>query len=110
MGELIGAMAELLHNHIRSLVLDDAAVRAERAAYERLVKEQRAVAARLDDLASAMRSYRDLPMAAHEESVLSDRMSLDVFAAFVQAEESLLALLQKTAAEHRSMLSGIENR
>jgi hypothetical protein len=109
-GALLTAMAELLQNHTRSLTSADTNSGRERAAYDRLVTKQRAIASSLEDLASAMRSYRDLPMGAHDESALSDRASLEVFAAFVRAEESLLALLQESAAEHRSMLGGIEKQ
>ena len=109
-GALMEAMAGLLQNHTRSLDPDDANARLERDAYDRLVEEQRAIAASLDALAAAMRSYRDLPVAAHDESVLADHDSLDVFAAFVRAEESVLARLQETAAEHRAMLGAMDER
>ena len=107
-GALMEAMAELLQNHTRSLDLDDANARLERDAYDRLVGEQRAIVASLEALAAAMRSYKDLPVGRHDESTLADRQSVDAFAAFVRAEESVLALLQDTVAEHNAMLGALD--
>jgi len=107
-GALIGAMAEVLQNHTRSLDLVDENARLERDAYGRLVHEQRLIASNLDALAAEMRSYRDLPIAAHDESALADRESREVFASFVRIEESLLAMLQESAAEHRAMLDSMD--
>jgi hypothetical protein len=73
-----------------------------------LVNDQRAAAATLVDLAGAMRRYRDLPPAPHDESVLSDKRSRDVFAAFIAAEENALALLQEQTREYRAMLAGMD--
>jgi hypothetical protein len=105
LGALIAAMAELLDNHARSLSEDDANSGRELTAYKRLVKDQRAIAASLTGLAAAMESYRGLPAAPHEESVLADQKSRDVFAAFVDAEESVVTVLQEQIAEYRAMLS-----
>ena len=107
-GALMQAMAMVLQNHTRSLDLNDENARMERDAYDRLVGEQRAIASGLRALAAAMRGYRDLPAAAHDASALADRTSLDAFALLVQAEESVLALLQVTVAEHRAMLRAMD--
>jgi hypothetical protein len=107
-GALMEAMAELLQNHTRSLDLEDANARLERDAYDRLVREQRAIAAGLEALAAAMRSYHDLPVGKHDENVLADRQSIDVFASYIRSEESVLALLQDAAAEHRAMLAAMD--
>jgi ribosomal protein S12 methylthiotransferase accessory factor YcaO len=106
-GAFVKAMAELLQNHTRSLALDDADANLEREAYNRLVREQRAIASSLEALAAAMRSYRDLPMAAHDVSALSDQRSLDIFASFIRAEERLISVLQENATQHRAMLSAM---
>jgi hypothetical protein len=45
----------------------------EREAYDRLIKNQQAVATSLQALAAAMRSYRGLPIAPHDESTLTDQ-------------------------------------
>jgi hypothetical protein len=109
-GVLMQAMAELLQNHTRSLGLNDADARLERDAYDRLIKDQRSIASSLKALAAAMRSYRDLPVCAHDESTLADQKSLDIFASFIRAEESVSALLQESAAEHRAMLGAMNER
>jgi hypothetical protein len=102
---LMAAMADLLDNHTRALSADDANSALERAAYERLVKDQRAIAASLVGLAAAMESYDGLPTAPHDESVLADQRSRDVFGAFIDAEAATAALLQEQIKEYRAMLS-----
>jgi hypothetical protein len=101
------AMADLLENHVRSLARGDAKPKLEQDAYLHLVKEQRSVAGQLASLAKAMCGYRDLPSAPHDEAVLADAKSLDVFAAFVSAEENLLSLLQEQTREYRDTLSAM---
>jgi hypothetical protein len=108
LGALIAGLAELLENHMRALPSGDANAQREREAYQRLVKDQRAIAASLHALAAAMQSYRDLPMGGHDESVLVDQRSRDVFARFIAAEEDLLALLRAETREHRAMLTGMD--
>jgi hypothetical protein len=109
-GALMAAMAGLLHNHTRSLDPGNAEARTEREAYARLVEQQQSIAASLRALAATMRGYHDLPMAPHDESTLADQASLDVFASYVAAEESVLALLQESVAEHRAMLTAMGGR
>jgi hypothetical protein len=102
-GALMEAMAKVLQNHTRSLDLADANARSERDAYERIAKEQHAMAASLAALAAMMRSYRDLPMAPHDEGTLADRRSLAEFDSLVRAEETLLASLEAMVSGHRAM-------
>lgn len=104
LGSFMQAFAELLEDHTRSLDLEDANARVERDAYLHLVREQRAIAAHLERLAGAMRGYRDLPMGAHDETVLADQRSRETFAAFIHAEEELTALLRADTEEHKAML------
>ena len=68
-------------------------------------QQSRAIATSLNNLATAMKSYRDLPAAPHDESVLGDTKSRDVFAAFIEAEENALTLLQEQTREYRAMLA-----
>jgi hypothetical protein len=103
LGALLSATADVLANHVRSLDPTDADARLERRAYQRLTEDHRAAAATLDALAAAMRSYRDLPMAPHDETVLADQTSRAVFAAFLKAEEHALDLLRRMATEHAAM-------
>lgn len=105
LGALLSAMAELLDNHTRSLSIEDANAMLEREAYARLIKDQQVVATNLKALAAAMRSYRGLPIAPHDERTLTDQRSLHVFDALIRAEEGVLALLQRSVDEHRVMRS-----
>jgi hypothetical protein len=100
---LLSAMAGLLENHTRSLPPEDANAMLEREAYDRLIKDQQAVATSLQALAAAMRSYRGLPIAPHDERTLADRRSLHVFDSFIRAEEAALAFLQRSLDEHHAM-------
>jgi hypothetical protein len=90
MAALLDATANVLQNHIRSLNPADAVARLERNAYEHIISEQRGVASKLSSLARAMRSYRDLPMAA-----------------FVDAEEGMLTMLQENVRSDRDMLGAM---
>ena len=107
LGALLAAMAELLENHTRSLPLDDVNAMSERKAYDRLIKDQHVVATSLQALADAMRSYRGLPTAPHNESLLTDQRSLHVFDSFIRAEEGVLALVQRSVGEHHAMRTGM---
>jgi hypothetical protein len=107
LGAFIGAMAELLQNHTRALDRGDANARLELHAYEDLVEQQRAVTSSLGALAAAMKGYRDLPAAPHDERLLADQKSIEVFSAFIDAEEELLGQLRKSVASHREMLNAM---
>jgi hypothetical protein len=106
-GAFVGAMAELLQNHTRALDGRDSNARLEREAYEDLIEQLRAIASGLGTLAAAMRGYRDLPAAPHDERLLADQRSNDVFTAFIGAEEALLGQLRKGVDSHRAMLSAM---
>jgi hypothetical protein len=103
LGAVLGATADVLENHIRSLDPTDAKARQERQAYERLVRDHRAIVAALEALAVAMSGYRDLPMAPHDETVLADQPSRAVFATLLQAEERASELLRTMLAQHKAM-------
>jgi uncharacterized protein YndB with AHSA1/START domain len=103
LGALLSAMGQLLENHTRSLPIENANAMLEREAYDRLIKDQHVVATSLKELAAVMRSYRGLPIAPHDASVLADQRSLHVFDSFIQAEEDVLALLQRSVDEHHAM-------
>jgi hypothetical protein len=108
LGALMATMADLLANHLRSLPSGDASADLERHAYERLINDQRSIAALLNGLAAAMKSHHDLPPAPHDESVLDDKRSRDVFVAFIDAEENGLTLLQEQTREYRAILESME--
>lgn len=101
MGAIASAMAEVLAHHQRSLDPKD----AEYDAYGGLVHDFRALGVSLDAVAKKMAGYRDLPMADHDISVLASPESARTFAAFVDAERALLALLQTSTERDESMLA-----
>jgi hypothetical protein len=101
---LFAAQANLLQNHVRALDAKEEAGRLERDAYERLVKDQRALALNLAALATAMRSYRDLPMAKHDMAPLTDQGSRETLSAFVDAERELARYLEEQVQEFQTML------
>ena len=105
LGAVIRAMAEVLELHTRALDLKDPNAAKEREAYAKLVNEQRAVAAELQATANRMTGYRDLPMASHDMTAMSDARSEAAFENFVTAKKELLALLQKTKEQDEKMLA-----
>jgi hypothetical protein len=104
---VLRGMADVQENHIRGLDPKEANGKTEIEAYQRLVSENRAVANRLDALASLMRGYRNLPMPSHNMDVLMDKRSSDVFAAFVAGERELLDLMQGRVKEWDGMLEAM---
>src|SRR5262245_10207463 len=101
---LLAASGAVLDNHTRSLDSKNPNAKREATAYRRVIREHRAAAQRLVGLAETMKSCRDLTMAEHDMGVLTDSRSVDVMAAFVDAEEELLSLLRDRVAEHSAML------
>jgi hypothetical protein len=106
---LVSAMAAVLQNHIRSLDPGNANARLERDTYERLVGDQRALASSLSALAGTMTAAREVPPAPHDTRALADQTSIEVFAAFIGAEEGMLALLQENLSAHRAMLGAMRS-
>jgi hypothetical protein len=51
-----------------------------------------------------MSGYRNLPPAAHSDSVMADPANRAVFATFIDAEQELLSLLQHRVTDDLSML------
>jgi hypothetical protein len=95
LAELVAAQAEVLERHTRALDLTDAAAQKELDAYTKLERAHRDVAGELADLAEEMASYRELPMARHDMTVMSDpKGQMEAFRRFVAVERELLALLQ----------------
>jgi hypothetical protein len=104
MGRLLGATADVLESHIRSVSGEDPGGRQEIAAYEHLVRDHRAAASALAALAETMRSYRDLPPAPHDMTALMDAASVEAMGKLVQAQQDLLSPLQERAAEYAEMM------
>ena len=102
--ELFAAMADTLESHVRALDVDDPAARAERAAYETLVRTHRGIESRLRTGAQEMAALVNLPMARHDLSKLGDERAIEVFQSYVRAEEELLELLTRSLVADREML------
>jgi len=101
LGELINSMAEILEIHMGALDLQDNASRLEHEAYRELSREQRKNAAALQETARRMAGYRDLPMGAHDTSVMSSPRAVAAFENFVKLEEELAALLDDRVTRKR---------
>lgn len=105
MGEVLEVMARNLELHMRSLDASHPTGAQELIAYERLVGRQRDVAGYLKALAAEMLSYRDLPMAPHDESALATVEVNEAFEALIASERSLAAYLTESA----DAFEGLEN-
>ena len=105
LGELTGALANLLETHIEALDLNSEAGRTEREAYARLAGEYRDIASRLITTSGHMASYHDLPMAAHDMAFMSGPKPLQAFEQLVQAKRQALELLQGSVGEDAAMLA-----
>ncbi len=105
LAEVIGALAQNLEVHQKALDLSDENARKEHHAYENVAREHRAIASRLEAVASLMLGYRDLPMARHDERAMRSPAVLDAFTRFVAAEDALLADMQRAVDRDRRMLA-----
>jgi hypothetical protein len=104
---VVEAMADNLRVHMQALELDDEPAREEHAVYLRLAEEQRQAAARLRGVAAEMTAARNLPMGRHDTQAMSSPEVGDAFQRFVDAEEELLALLQRMVEDDRRLLAEI---
>ncbi len=109
LGELISAMAGNLEAHRKALDLTDQNSRAEDAAYEKLLKELREVAAQLSVTASDMARYRDLPMGRHDEKAMTHPRVREAFENFVQHKRELWELLEQTEERDHKLLEVMRN-
>ena len=95
LGELLAATAEVLDRHIKALDPQDAHSSVEAEAYEKLVRSHRSIADRLNRLAAEMTQYRDLPMARHNEKVMTEPGGqMEAFQRLKAVERDLAALLR----------------
>ena len=104
LGELISAMTENLASHRKALDLTDENSRAEDAAYEKLLKDLRQVAAQLSVTANQMSDYRDLAMGRHDEKAMKHPRVEESFRKFVQRKRELLTLLEQTDKRDNQLL------
>lgn len=103
-GELLASLARVLEAHMRALDPTNADARKELDAYATLVTAHRDVADRLAGIAVQMADYRNLPVAAHDETAMSDAVAHKAFENFVRLEHELTTLLQQHMQQDQSML------
>jgi hypothetical protein len=104
LSELLAALARILEAHMRALDPTDSDARKELDAYAALVTAHRDVADRLSGIAVQMADYRNLPMAAHDEAMMSDAVAHKAFENFVRLEHELATMLQELWQEDQQML------
>ena len=106
--EYAAALVGVLENHLKALDPKDELAIPELDAYSSLVRDFDAIAKDLEATATRMAGFRDLPMAPHDEAVMSDPRGMDPFRTFVKREQELLAALQKHAAQDVEMLKSMD--
>ena len=104
LGKLIAAMAENLETHMEALDLTDKNSSAEFDAYEKLVRDLQQTALQLQETATQMAGYRDLPMGRHDEKAMTHPRVRRVFEKFVKQKQELLSLLEQTAGRDSQLL------
>ncbi|HUP38743.1 MAG TPA: hypothetical protein VM115_01380 [Vicinamibacterales bacterium] len=104
LANLMGAVAGTLEIHFTALNPNDKGSRPEFDAYVALSAEHRELESRLRALALQMEGYRDLPMAAHDWSVMTSPAAVQAFARFVEHEEHLAGRLRELVERHRAMM------
>ena len=104
LAEVFAAVAEVLEFHLTALDPKDKGSRPEFDAYVALATEHRELESRVRALAMQMESYRDLPMAKHDMSVMTSAKAAEAFEQLLAQKEALASLLRKWVDEHRAMV------
>ena len=107
MGDLIGALAEVLAHHMSALDLGDESSRAEHETYAALVLAFRESSMQMAAIAERMTGARALPMGRHDFAGMSSPDAAEVLRAMVEREDALRGLLERMVAEHRGMLDSM---
>jgi hypothetical protein len=110
LGELTASVAGILEVHLQALDLEDERSRTERGVYLRLVEAHRQTAAALAATGRDMAGQRDLPMGAHDPTVMSSPEAVAAFERYVEAERELLALLRERLRQDEQLLAGMGHR
>jgi hypothetical protein len=105
LARLTAALAEVLEVHTKALDPADRNSRIEHDAYSRLVEQHRRIAAELAATAKRMAGYHNLRMGRHDERAMASPKAFEAFEEFVAIEGELLAVLQTSLAQDRTMLS-----
>ena len=106
LGELLASTARVLEMHMKALDATDANAKRELDAYRDVAVTHRRIANELANLAQRMESYRSLPTAPHDMTVMMSPAPRHAFAGFVAQEEKLLALLTARVESDKEMLAG----
>jgi hypothetical protein len=107
LGQLMGAMADVLEVHTKALDPGDMNARLERDTYRQIAKEQRSISAQLKAAAMKMAACRKLPMGRHDERAMTGREPVSAFKTFVAIERDLVVLLEQRLAEDQQMLASM---
>lgn len=102
--DVFAAVAENLELHLTALDATDKGSRPEFDAYVALAMQHRELASRLRALALQMEGSRDVPMAAHDMSVMTSPKTAEALERLVAEEESLASLLRESVEQYRQML------
>lgn len=108
LGSLLETVGTNLELHLGSLDPADEQSRPEYAAYTMLVGQHRELARGLRSLAERMASYRDLPMARHDMTVLGSAEVMAAFKALLSEQEQLAGLLREWIDRDRGLLEEVE--
>ena len=93
MAGLLAVMARNLELHMRSLDGNDPIANEELIAYERLTSRMRDVSGYFEALAGEMASYRELPMAPHDDAALNTPQVHEAFQALIAQEHEFAGSL-----------------
>lgn len=107
LGSLLEAVGLNLQLHLGSLDPAEEASKPEYAAYTALVQHHRELSGQLLALAELMASFRDLPMANHDSSVLGSPQVIAAFEALVSEQEQLIELLRDWLERDRAVLEEV---
>jgi hypothetical protein len=105
LAELVASTARVLEVHMKALDPSEPNGKRELDAYRELASTHRRIANELSTLAEHMASFRDLPMASHDMSVMTSPAPRHAFAGLVRQEERVVELLQTRLERDHAMLA-----
>jgi hypothetical protein len=104
LGDLAGALAEVLEIHMQALDLSDEHSAKENEEYREVAKHLRTTAVQLHAAAAQMTAMRGLPMGRHDFKAMSGEKPRAAFEQFVSLEQELVTMLQQRVPRDREML------
>ena len=103
LSELLDAVADNLEAHMPAIQRSNENGQMEFDAYALLVAEHRRIATSLLATAELMGSYRDLPMADHDERKMASPQVIEAFERLMGLEAELSTLLIRRMEQHREI-------